>query len=134
MHFLNVFESSCILQFILSLISSFFRAYTQKNAGFLSKSSISAHKCFSNRMTLSKKENLPLSFLFLPASDSRPGGSVLPRRPVMKRRHLGRVLCGLTCPLRFIPIASAAAAAIRTRLTGPSEPHPKTSPAEALPV
>ena len=36
-------------------------------------------------------------------------GGVLSRRPVAERRHLGRVLCGLMCPLRYAPSESAAA-------------------------
>ena len=37
--------------------------------------------------------------------------AVLPRKPVVERRHLGRVLCGLMCPLRSTPSESAAAGA-----------------------
>ena len=33
----------------------------------------------------------------------------LSRRPVAERRHLGRVFCGLMCPLRYAPSESAAA-------------------------
>ncbi len=36
-------------------------------------------------------------------------GAVLSRRPVAERRHLGRVFCGLTCPLRYAPSESVAA-------------------------
>ena len=36
-------------------------------------------------------------------------GGVLSRRPVAERRHFGRVLCGLMCPLRYAPSESAAA-------------------------
>ena len=35
--------------------------------------------------------------------------AVLQRRPVVERRHLGRVLCGLMCPLRSTPSESVAA-------------------------
>ena len=34
---------------------------------------------------------------------------MLSRRPVAERRHFGRVLCGLTCPLRYAPSESVAA-------------------------
>ena len=36
-------------------------------------------------------------------------GGVLSRRPVAERRHFGRVLCGLTCPLCYAPSESVAA-------------------------
>ena len=46
-------------------------------------------------------------FSCLPVSSCQ--GGVLSRRPVAERRHLGRVLCGLMCPLRYAPSESAAA-------------------------
>ncbi len=46
---------------------------------------------------------------FRPVPVSSCQGAVLSRRPVAERRHFGRVLCGLTCPLRYAPSESAAA-------------------------
>ena len=50
-------------------------------------------------------------------------GAVLSRRPVAERRHLGRVLCGLTCPLRYAPSESAAAGTTQRLDSG----HPGTN-------
>ena len=59
-----------------------------------------------------------VSLLFVPISISSHTGAVLPRRPVAERRHLSRVLCGFTCPLRYAPSESAAAVAAQLRYGG----------------
>ena len=48
--------------------------------------------------------------------------AVLPRRPVVARRHLGRVFCGLMCPLRSTPSESVAAGATQLVYGGHQRP------------
>ena len=55
-------------------------------------------------------------------------GAVLSRRPVAERRHLGRVLCGLMCPLRYAPSESAAAGATQRLDSEPSETNEHSHP------
>lgn len=45
-------------------------------------------------------------------SRGRCQGAVLSRSPVAERRHLDRVLCGITCPLRYAPSESVVAGTI----------------------
>ena len=64
----------------------------------------------------------PRQFAFLPVQlfpVASCQGGVLSRRPVAERRHLGRVLCGLTCPLRYAPSESAAAGTTQRLNSGP---------------
>ena len=60
----------------------------------------------------------PQALLFRHVSVPSRNGAVLSRRPVAERRHLSRVLCGFTCPLRYAPSESAAAGTIRLRYGG----------------
>ena len=56
-----------------------------------------------------------LFFIFCQGETFRlrePAWMVCLRRTVEKRRHLDRVFCGLTCPLRFSPSESESAADI----------------------
>ena len=48
-----------------------------------------------------------------------PAWMVCLRRTVEKRRHLDRVFCGLTCPLRFSPSESESAADISSMQAPP---------------
>ena len=59
-------------------------------------------------------------------------GAVLSRRPVAERRHLGRVLCGLTCPLRYAPSESVAAGATQRLDCGHRRISDKSPPIPAL--
>ena len=59
-------------------------------------------------------------------------GTVLSRRPVAERRHLGRVLCGLTCPLRYAPSESAAAGITQCLDSGPSKINDQSAHIPAL--
>ena len=58
-------------------------------------------------------------------------GTVLSRRPVAERRHLGRVFCGLTCPLRYAPSESAAAGITQCLDGRPSKINDQSAPIPA---
>ena len=68
--------------------------------------------------TQAGKHGAFLAALFRRIPIASLNGAVLSRRPVAERRHLSRVLCGFTCPLRYAPSASVVAGAIQLRYGG----------------
>ena len=78
-----------------------------------------------------------LFFIFCQGETFRlrePAWMVCLRRTVEKRRHLDRVFCGLTCPLRFSPSESESAADISSMQAPPSRyTFPRSEDKKRLP-